>query len=332
MYTYTHNGNFPFRALAKRNYSDVILNKVKSISENSLKNLNRGFKTLGISESTRKKIAFACRTLSFASTPRTVRNGKGEYVQHHIRFITLTLPAEQQHTDTEVTKLLLGTFLDRCRKLGFFANYVWRAEKQVNGNIHYHILTDSYVSYSMLRNIWFISLRKYGYIDAYKEKFAKMSFDEYRNLPFNSKRALTDISRAFARNVRNGWSEPPAIDVKDVTTPEAVNAYISKYVSKDNSGAELHVQGRIWGCSSSVSESAKLWKSDKEFAKFWFEAGQGIMKKERKDFDWFSIVIFPLNSLLAWFSDIKEYLTKLLHRNFTPCEYWRNSMGLAFPT
>lgn len=332
MYAYSHNGQFPFRTLTKKNNSHLLKYEKKKVSLISLKNLNVGFKTLGISEATRKKIAFACRTLSFSSVSRTVRNGKGEYIKHHLRFITLTLPSEQVHTDKEITKLVLGTFLDRCRKLGFFDNYVWRAEKQKNGNIHYHILTDSYVSYSMLRNIWFISLRKYGYIKAYQEKFSKISYSEYRSLPFNSKKTETDISRAYARGVRNGWSEPPAIDVKDVCSADAVNAYISKYVSKDEAGSELNVSGRVWGCSQSVSLAGKSWKSDKEFAKFWFEAGQGIMKKKRIDKDWFSMVVFPLYSLLAWYNDVKEYVYKLLRAHFTPCEYWRNSMGLAFPT
>ena len=327
-YTYTHNGQFPFRTIAKSSSKDYILYGTKKVSEKSLANLNKGFRTLGISETTRKKIAFACRTLSFASQPRTVRNGKGEYINHHVQFITLTLPAEQNHTDQEVTKNVLGTFLDRCRKVGLLANYVWRAEKQQNGNIHYHLLTDTYCSYSMLRNLWFISLRKAGYIENYRKKFASMSFEEYSKLPFNSKKSITDISRAYARGTRNGWSEPPAIDVKQINSADSVNAYISKYVSKDKENSDLHVQGRVWGCSQSVSESTKAWKSDREFAKFWFEAGQGIMRRERKDYDYFSMVLFPLHSVLAWFSDVKERIKKLFKIHYTPCEYWRNSVGM----
>ena len=109
-------------------------------------------------------------------------------------------------------------------------------------------------------------------------------------MPFNSKKSLTEVSRAYARGTRNGWSEPPAIDVKAINSADSVNAYVSKYVNKDNDNSGLHVEGRVWGCSQSVSESAKAWKLDKEFAQFWFEAGQGIMRRERKDYDWFSVV------------------------------------------
>lgn len=327
-YNYTHNGLFPFRTIAKTSTKDYILYGEKKKSEKSLANLNKGFRTLGISDVTRKKIAFACRTLSFASQPRKVRNGKGEYVKHHVLFITLTLPSEQIGTDAETTKEVLGTFLDRCRKIGLLSNYVWRAEKQNNGNIHYHLLTDTFASYSMFRNLWFISLRKAGYIANYRKKFASLSFEEYSKLPFNSKKSIADISRAYARGTRNGWSEPPAIDVKQINSADSVNAYISKYVSKDKENSGLHVEGRVWGCSQSVSESAKAWKSDKEFAKFWFEAGQAIMRRERKDYDWFSIVLFPLHSVLAWFSDVKKRIENLFKIHFTPCAYWKNSLGL----
>ena len=113
MYNYTHNGLYPFRTIAKTCTKDYVLYGEKKKSEKSLANLNKGFRTLGISEVTRKKIAFACRTLSFASKPRKVWNGKGEYITHHILFITLTLPSEQLGTDTETTKTVFGAFLDR---------------------------------------------------------------------------------------------------------------------------------------------------------------------------------------------------------------------------
>lgn len=180
----------------------------------------------------------------------------------------------------------------------------------------------------MLRNLWFISLRRAGYIENYRKKFSALSFDEYSKLPFNSKKSIADISRAYARGGRNGWSEPPAIDVKQINSADSVNAYISKYVSKDKENSGLNVSGRVWGCSSSVSESAKAWKSDREFAQFWFEAGQGIMCRERKDFDYFSMVLFPLYSVLAWFSDVKKHVEDLFKIHFKPCEYWRNSVGL----
>ena len=327
-YNYSHNGLFAFRFYARRSNKELIKNSSCRKNPISLKNLNRGFKSLGVSDTTRKKIAFACRTLSYCATPRRVRNGRGEYITHLLQFVTLTLPSRQVHTDQEITKNVLGTFLDRCRKVGLLSNYVWRAEKQKNGNIHYHLLTDTYCSFSMLRNLWYISLRKYGYMQAYQDKFANMSFEEYKGLSFNNNATPSVVAARYARGTRNGWSEPPCIDISQVTSPESVNAYISKYISKDSEDANLHVAGRNWGQSDSIRDAGKAWKQDKEFAKFWYNAGTAILKREIILHDYFSMIKCKLSSILAWFPDVRAYLEKLLKNHFQPCEYWRNSVGL----
>ena len=151
VYSYTTNFLFPIRYTPCRR-----------VSERSKSNLSRGFKTVGVSDSTRKKIATAARALSWSAVPRKVRNHKGEIVTHLISFITLTLPADQVHDDSFITREILGTFLDRCRKLGIFKNYVWRAEKQQNGNIHYHILSDSFASFSTIKKMWLIAGSREG--------------------------------------------------------------------------------------------------------------------------------------------------------------------------
>ena len=219
---FTNNGLFPIRYQVS-----------KGRPKGNNKNLNRGFKTLGISDQTMRKIKHCARTLTFLAPERKVRNSKGDIFLHKIAFVTLTLCAEQSHDDQFITKELLGMFLDRARKLGLLSNYVWRAEKQANGNIHYHILTDTYAPFSIFNRLWALVQSKYGYLQRYREKFKAMSFDEYKNQPFNKKRQLTDISRAYARGVRNGWTEPPSCQVDYTNNTTELELYLSKYMSKD---------------------------------------------------------------------------------------------------
>ena len=298
------------------------------LKSNSLDNLNKGFATKGVSAATKKKIAVACRVLSYASEKVKIRTPAGIYTEHLTLFITLTLPSAQFHEDTFITKNLLGSFLDRCRKLGLLSNYVWKAEKQRNGNIHYHILTDTYASFSFIRNIWYLSLKKYGYMRAYSDKFINMSFDDYRNLDFNKKKPLNDITRAFARGKRNKFSEPPAVDVKQVNDNKAVSAYISKYISKSSDNADNFVNGRSWGCSSSVSDAVKLFKNDAEFNRYWYECSEQVLRKEVFVSDWFSVVKCSFTSFITWFPDVKKYIKKIFKKVFVPCEFYKYSLGL----
>ena len=339
VFGYSNNGLYPFRYVRKSSRKAIILHEQPKnenyekleLSESEIisrKNLNRGFSTSGVSQVTRRKILRSCRVLAIASTSRTVRTSSGQLKSHLNTFITLTLPAEQQESDQFVTKNILGHFLDRCRKLSLLSNYVWRAEKQKNGNIHYHILTDSYAYYNSFRRIWYLSLRKFGYMSRYQDKFSKMSFLEYKSQKFNDNSDINTISARYARGQRNNWSEPPCVDVEFIDTPEAVSKYIAKYVGKDSAGSDNIVSGRCWGCSQSVSESVKNFTGDAELNKYWFSAGAEIIKRKVREIDFFSICIFKFSSLIAWFPDTKKYIKKLLSRSFTPCDYWRNSVGL----
>ena len=313
---YTNNGLYPVRFL-----------KTKKKAAACGQNLNRGFRTSGISEATRKKIVTAARVLSYCAKKVQVRNSRGQYVAHHTQFITLTLPAEQVHTDQEITKIILGTFLDRCRKVGLLSNYVWRAEKQKNGNIHYHILTDTFCSFSMLRNYWYIACRQLGYMQAYKEKFSAMSLYEYSNQPFNKGKGLSEIAAAYGRGVRNQWSQPPACHTEQCTTAAEVSRYISKYVSKGEKENPNIVTGRVWACSQSVSMAVKEFKGDKEFNQFWFEYALFMLKKKEYVTDFFTVVLCSFQSLCAWSRDVFNFIIPKLWKVFTPCQFYKYSLG-----
>lgn len=316
-YKYCNTGEFPVRYVVRKSYNQV-----------SRENLNKGFRTLGVSTATRKKIAKSARVLGICAKKRTVRNSAGKYVPHLLMFITLTLPSEQIHTDAEITAKCLGNFLNRARKIGLLQNYVWRAEKQKNGNIHYHILTDTFANFSMFRRLWYISLRSLGYLQAYQKKFSEMSFEEYRQQPFNQKKDLHKVTAAFAHGKRSKWQEPPACHTVSLTDNEGVTAYVSKYIAKADPDNPNIVTGRTWGASQSVSQSVQSFTQDQEFNKFWYQVGSEMMNRETITHDYFSICLFKFSSLQAWFDDTKKYIKNIFLGLFTPCPYWQNSVGL----
>ena len=339
IYGYSNNGQYPFRYIKKNSSKSIIRydnsgkdnsqeGELSESKKKSLENLNRGYSTNGVSIATRRKIIKNCRVLAIASRRRIVRASSGKLISHINTFITLTLPAEQLETDQFITKNILGLFLDKCRKLSLLNNYVWRAEKQLNGNIHYHIITDTYAYYNTFRRIWYITLRKFGYLSRYQDKFKDMSFDEYKNQSFNKNASINTVTSRYARGKRNSWTEPPCIDVEFIDSIEGVGRYISKYLSKTESEEDNIVRGRSWGASQSVSTSVKSFTTDQKLNKFWFNAGAEIIKRKVREFDYFSTCMFKFSSLVAWFPDVKKYIKNLLSVNFKPCQYWRQSVGL----
>lgn len=338
-FKYGNNGQYCFRYVASRgrsfrensyNIYDYDKNEISTIctNENSLKNLTRGFRSGTVSEATRKKIAKYCRVLGIASEKRTVRNGKGEYIKFLTSFITLTLPSDQRHDDSFITKEILGVFLDKCRKLGMLQNYVWRAEKQKNGNIHYHILTDTFASFSFFKRIWHLACEKHGYISAYQNRFSSMAFETYRQQKFNAKRSASAVASAYATGQRTNWTNPPSLDIAHLDDISAVSKYVAKYISKNADGSDNIVNGRSWGASQSVTLAVKNFTGDNTISQFWYNVSTSVFTRKIITTDFFSMPIFSFNSLISWYGDVFTEVKKMLSGIFVPCQYWRNSVGL----
>ena len=62
-----------------------------------------------------------------------------------LNFLTLTLPAKQIYSDQLVKRYCLNRFLRALKYIKPNINYIWRCEKQENGNIHFHVTLDKYI-------------------------------------------------------------------------------------------------------------------------------------------------------------------------------------------
>lgn len=98
--------------------------------------------------------------------------GKDKKMHHTFSFrlamITLTLTAPQCHTDAEIKELCLQPFLNwltRSHKCSF----VWKAETQLNGNIHFHINVDKFIPWKSVRSKWNSLLAKQGYCKVFND-------------------------------------------------------------------------------------------------------------------------------------------------------------------
>lgn len=86
-------------------------------------------------------------------------------VNFRISFITLTLPSKQVHDDSTIYNKLLKPFVRWWRDRNPSLLYVWKAEKQDNGNVHYHLTTNSFIHHRTLRNRWNTICNTLGYCD-----------------------------------------------------------------------------------------------------------------------------------------------------------------------
>lgn len=229
-----------------------------------------------LSSKSTKKVEEAIAWLVYLSRKKRALNPKTlKHFNFRINFITLTLPSLQAHLDTTITSQCLNQFLTECRKTFNLRNYVWRGEPQSNGNIHFHIISDTYLNAYVVRSIWNRCINKLGYVDRYKAKFSKCSLSEYNSL-VNSKGRLKleDVKRSWLFGVKTNWEMPNTTDVHSTRNIKNLAAYLSKYVTKktvylpDSESPisrkekstvvyelkERRLKCRLWGCSQSLSK------------------------------------------------------------------------------
>jgi len=217
-----------------------------------------------VSKIARRKISKATDYLLLQARPQTQLNRiSGKHVKFRIAFITLTLPSLQIHSDNEIKSKCLNSFLLELKKFYQVRNYIWRAEKQANGNLHFHVITDKFVPWSEIRDRWNRIVNKLGYVDRYREEMIKFHSEGFkvRNELLKTWEYKAQV-KAYQTGKANDFSNPNSTDIHSVGKIGNIKAYISKYMTKNDTtekecknGTSEHQKqiGRIWGCNFELS-------------------------------------------------------------------------------
>ena len=242
------------------------------VKDSRLENIYKGsdvatarFHNFQISEQARKSMQLKINWLYFMAKSRYKKSLSGrELFNFKMNFITLTLPSKQVHSTGFITKNVFNQFMTEIRTFYNMENFVWRLEFQKNGNVHYHIVTDTFTDFHIVQKVWNRCLNKLGYVDAYARKHSLMTLNDY--VSAYSKNGATPfvvLQKRYSFGRRTNWTAPNSVDVKAVSNGKAISMYISKYFSKkenkNNNCNELDniensVGLRLWFCSRSLSK------------------------------------------------------------------------------
>ena len=207
-----------------------------------------------VSSHARRKIGKAIEYTLFMANDKVLPDtASGRAYKFRIAFITLTLPSSQVHTDNQIKDQCLNQLLVELRKRYRVKNYVWRAEKQKNGNIHFHLLVDKFIPWSELRDRWNRIVNKLGYVDRYRDEMRRFHSEGFKareellaNWDYKAQ------VKAYQKGKANDWNSPNSTDIHAVHKVRDIKNYVSKYATKDEQYGE--VTGRMWGCSESLSQ------------------------------------------------------------------------------
>lgn len=210
----------------------------------------------------KKKLKRAIGLLVASAKDKEAQNWKtGKIFKFKINFITLTLPASQGTiTDKQLKKEVLDVWIKRMRRKHKLNNYVWRAERQKNGNIHFHLISDTYIHYEKIRNDWNACLAKFNFIDDFEKK--------------------------------NGHRNPNSTDVHAIWKVKNLVQYFVKYMAKDEKEGDF-IEGKVWDCSKALKTKENVEKlMESETAEIWNKAYNDNSTEKKHDTN-YTLIFLP---------------------------------------
>jgi len=130
-------------------------------------------------------------------------------------------------------------------------HYYWRAEPQINGNVHFHLLIDRYIAKNWLQNEWNVSTDKLGYLGRYFEQTGSL-FPPSTDIrkPDNDKNAANYVSKYVTKAPEKIKSIKPTDEGREVKA-----VMVAEH--KEWKGSEKYylyrkLEGRVWGSSEEL--------------------------------------------------------------------------------
>ena len=229
----------------------------------SLSNLDDNDPDGILSTKAANRIKLAIDWLLLLATNKKIFSKKhGKYFKFKVNFVTLTLSAKQVHPDNEIKARLLNQFLLEAKKKWGVKNYLWRAESQQNGNIHFHVVTDRFIPWDELRQTWNRIQNKLGYVDRYAEQQRDKFKDGFVfEEKYGEKWGYEQQFRAYKKAIKEDWNNPNSTDVHSIKRIRNIGAYLAKYCTKQSKGRKI--DGDLWRLSQGLSQLKSIvWERD----------------------------------------------------------------------
>lgn len=307
------------------------LNAVLSSKAEHLQNYSRTAEG-NVSTTAKRKMNKALNYLLLITNQKTVSdNYSGRKFKFKIAFITLTLPSKQLHDDNEIKNTCLNQLLIELKTHYKVKNYIWRAEKQKNNNIHFHILVDKFIPYQELRDRWNRIIEKLNYISNYRKEQINFHKNGFRPRPELYKTWPKQKQyQAYLRNSKIHWNSPNTTDIHSIQKIRNIKNYISKYLTKNEIQKKEQIdpknniaqqKGRIWSCNQNLMKAKGLNIIPNNEVQSEIEQLKKHPKAKIFKHPYFTIIFIPfseieLKSNSQIFKLFSEYLLKIFDYNW----------------
>lgn len=182
-----------------------------------------------------------------------------------LNMITLTLCAEQMHPDTYIYHKLVRPFLKWLQRKGA-THYVWRAEAQSNGRIHFHITCNRYVRAQSIQLKWNSLLQEHGYIRAYIQSGGD---ENPPSTDVTGNKQSHKLAKYLVKYMSKRYPFKHCQRYCVIKDKPKVIEMISDYVLQQDNSYDMvprPIECKLWGCSLELSQQRR---NISELDKYW---------------------------------------------------------------
>lgn len=201
-----------------------------------------------ISPNSARKIRNAIDWMMAAATDKWLLSRQSnKYYKWKLSFLTLTLPTQGKMTDLEI-KSVLNSFLTLAKYNYGLHSYIWKAEPQARGVIHFHLTSDCYMWKNSVRFEWNRLLKAKNLLNNHDDPPSTKIHSVHR-----VKSMGAYLTKYFIKP-RAKENYPPFIPSHLIRTNKDIRFTREEFINATPHNYIRPIQGRQWGCSHSLSK------------------------------------------------------------------------------
>ena len=206
-----------------------------------------------ISRKAAAKIRKAVRLQILTAKKKRVHSKlENKWFDFYVNFVTLTLSSKQIHSDDEIKKHILKPFIRILQDKHGVYKYIWKAESQNNGNIHFHITLDKFVHWRQVRKYWNKCQDKLCYVQ-------RSGISDPNSTDIHAVKNISKLENYLIKYLSKSDDIKPYCSLyTDVFSDHFYNKMNFKWISTSKGIFEKKrkIEGKVWDCSSNLKNGS----------------------------------------------------------------------------
>lgn len=224
-----------------------------------------------------------------------------------LNFMTLTMPNHKMISARKGYDVLLSKYIRYMKDKVGLRNYVWKVELQQNQQPHWHLVTDTFIEWPVIRWKWNNLLRQEGLLNQYAKAHGHFNAPSTQ---IKAVESIHDMQRYLSKelcksnfiSIANG---EPAIDVRWDKEAKLYNGYLYEdyqnecvtgiqwsedlecidYPEPQYKLVETKIEGKLWDCTEKLKIGRYSTVLDTETnRRIYAEKHRGLLDIERMEY------------------------------------------------